>query len=136
MPELARAEARELVGRAPDVRPRVVGRPIRDELDAVPVRIGEMETVVPALVGDAAALEVSGGLVEREVAGELERVVVEAGLAALRRARASTARSRSGGSARPSSRLALREAELDAPARDGLVEVRDSQADVVDSAET
>ena len=42
-----------------------------------------MQAVPAALVGDTRAVEVRGGVVERQAAGELERLVVEAGLASL-----------------------------------------------------
>jgi hypothetical protein len=94
-----------------------------------------MQAVPAALVGDARAVEVRGGVVEREAAGELERLVVETGLVALdelERVRLVAAAEE--GAAVLAARLG--EAELNAPARDGLVEVGNSEGDVVDAAKT
>ena len=80
MAELAGTKAGQLVVERATSGQGPSGGPVGDELDPVPVRIGEMEAVVAALVGDAGAVEASGRVVQREAAGELERVVVEARL--------------------------------------------------------
>src|SRR5436309_10814304 len=78
VPELARAKARELSGRAADVRPWIVGRPVRNELDAVVLGIPEIEAHALGLEVNSRPLEVRGRLLEGKPADELPRVVIEA----------------------------------------------------------
>jgi hypothetical protein len=105
------------------------------ELHAVSIRIGEVEAVVATLGGNSRTVEVGGCVVERKASRELECLVVEAGdniLDELERVRL-VAAAEKGSTALAA---ALGQAELDAPARDGFVEINHAQADVVDSAKT
>jgi hypothetical protein len=57
VPELAGTKAGKLGGRAGHVGPDILGLSSGEELDAVPVAVGQAQSVAILLVGHAQALE-------------------------------------------------------------------------------
>ena len=96
------------------------------------VGIVDEQAAVALVPRHAETIEVRCGVVERALAVELEREMVEAGLAPLRQARA--VRLVVAGKQRPAAcRARARRARTGGPTRRRLVEVGDAEADVVET---
>src|SRR5204862_4074941 len=108
------------------------------QLQPVALGIAEVDVVVlAAAIGHTERLEVGGRVVRRAALTQLEGGVLVAGLAA-RGPQLERVRLVAAGEIRAIHRsqlAALAEAELDAPAASGLVEVCHAQANVIDAAQ-
>jgi hypothetical protein len=131
--EPARMEPAESRRRASNRRSAVVLRLPRQELDPEAVGIREMQSAVVAAVVDAERVELRRCIVERHVACQLE-----AGVVGARRIRADELERvglvGAGEVGAVTGALSLDQPELDRPPPYRVVELRDSQADMVDSA--